>query len=170
MNRLKELRLSKKLTIRSLAAKIGVSHSQITHIENGQRNFTTANAIKFASFFGVSIDYLLGINIDAKKITKRRANNMNKLTVNKLIEFLKTQNQNALVGLSCDSEGNSYSLIADECFYVDKVFLKNVLGTQDTYFEEEEIANAKDGKIADYFGNETAVADLKESLILFGTN
>lgn len=60
MYRLKELRLRRNLTIRALAEKVGVSHTQITHIENGKRNLTTKNAKIFADFFGVSVDYLLG--------------------------------------------------------------------------------------------------------------
>lgn len=60
MNRLKELRLNRKLTIRALAEKVGISHTQITHIENGKRNLTVETAQQFASFFGVSVDYLLG--------------------------------------------------------------------------------------------------------------
>lgn len=60
MNRVKELRISRGLTIRDLAEKVRVSHTQITHIENGKRNLTTRNARIFADFFGVSTDYLLG--------------------------------------------------------------------------------------------------------------
>lgn len=60
MSKLKELRVSRGLTIRALAEKVGVSHTQITHIENGKRNLTTKNARIFADFFGVSVDYLLG--------------------------------------------------------------------------------------------------------------
>lgn len=60
MNRLKELRLARKLTIRALAEKVGISHTQITHIENGKRNLTVETAQQFATFFGVSVDYLLG--------------------------------------------------------------------------------------------------------------
>lgn len=59
-NRLCELRISRGLTIRALAEKVGVSHTQITHIENGKRNLTTKNARILADFFGVSTDYLLG--------------------------------------------------------------------------------------------------------------
>lgn len=65
MYRLKELRLRRNLTIRALAEKVGVSHTQITHIENGKRNLTTKNAKIFADFFGVSVDYLLGKSAEA---------------------------------------------------------------------------------------------------------
>ena len=60
MNRLKELRTSRGLTIRALADLVGISHTQITHIENGKRNLTSKNASRVAGFFGVSVDYLLG--------------------------------------------------------------------------------------------------------------
>lgn len=60
MSKLKELRTLRGLTIRALAEKVGISHTQITHIENGKRNLTTKNARIFADFFGVSVDYLLG--------------------------------------------------------------------------------------------------------------
>ncbi len=60
MNRLKELRLHRNLTIRALAEKVSISHTQITHIENGKRNLTVETAQEFANFFGVSVDYLLG--------------------------------------------------------------------------------------------------------------
>lgn len=60
MNRLKTLRLSRGLTIRALADQVGISHTQITHIENGKRNLTSKNASRVADFFGVSVDYLLG--------------------------------------------------------------------------------------------------------------
>lgn len=64
MNRLKELRTARGLTIRALEEKVGISHTQITHIENGKRNFTTKNAKIVAEFFGVSVDYLLGKSPD----------------------------------------------------------------------------------------------------------
>ncbi len=60
MNRLKELRLHRNLTIRALAEKVSVSYSQIANVENGKRNLTVETAQEFANFFGVSVDYLLG--------------------------------------------------------------------------------------------------------------
>ena len=64
MNRLKELRQKRGLTIRALAEKLSISHTQITHIENGKRNLTTKNALEIADFFGVSVDYLMGISAE----------------------------------------------------------------------------------------------------------
>ncbi len=45
MNRLKELRKAKGLTIYGLSEEIGISPTQITHIENAKRNLTTKKAL-----------------------------------------------------------------------------------------------------------------------------
>ena len=59
MNRLKELREERGLTVRSLESLIGINHSTITTYENETRDLNTNALKKFASFFEVTIDYLL---------------------------------------------------------------------------------------------------------------
>ena len=72
------------------------------------------------------------------------------ITVAQLIAALKTiENKKALVGISVDSEGNGYSLIASEQFLM-QGYMDGELGYSD-FFEEPE-----DG--------------LKPAVILFGTN
>lgn len=61
---LKDLRLEKNLTIGELADKIGYSKTVVYYWETGKRSPNT-NALKVLSkFFGVSIDYLLGVEDD----------------------------------------------------------------------------------------------------------
>lgn len=62
MNRLKQLRQERDLSVRGLALRVDISHTQLTHIENGKRNLTTENAQILARYFGVSVDYLLGVS------------------------------------------------------------------------------------------------------------
>lgn len=62
MNRLKQLRKERDLSVRGLALRVDISHTQLTHIENGKRNLTTENAQALARYFGVSVDYLLGVS------------------------------------------------------------------------------------------------------------
>ena len=64
MNRLKQLRQERDLSVRGLALRVDISHTQLTHIENGKRNLTTENAQILARYFGVSVDYLLGVSPD----------------------------------------------------------------------------------------------------------
>lgn len=60
MNRLKQLRMSYKLTVRELADKVNINYATISRMENGMQNFTDEYLTILADFFGVSSDYLLG--------------------------------------------------------------------------------------------------------------
>lgn len=60
--RLKMLRKSKKITQAVLAKAIGKSTSVITHYESGDRMPSYDVLIKLSYFYGVTTDYLLGIN------------------------------------------------------------------------------------------------------------
>ena len=59
--RLKELRLEKKLSIVELATILGVRDSTISRWENGQRIPGIDHLYNIAKFFGVSSDYLIGL-------------------------------------------------------------------------------------------------------------
>ncbi len=60
MNRLKQLRIEKKMTIKELGKIASMTDANISMIENGRRSLTENNAKFFSNFFNVSIDYLLG--------------------------------------------------------------------------------------------------------------
>lgn len=60
MNRLKELRTSRGLSLRELAAITGLDFSNLAYYERGKRNFSARTQKIFADYFGVSVDYLLG--------------------------------------------------------------------------------------------------------------
>ena len=64
MNRLKELRKQKKLTIVELAEKIGVTKLTILNWEHGTREIKGSNAKKLAEYFNVSVPYLLNTFTD----------------------------------------------------------------------------------------------------------
>lgn len=64
MNRLKELRKQKKLTIVELAEKIRVTKLAILSWEHGTSEIKGSNAKKLAEYFNVSIPYLLGYDTD----------------------------------------------------------------------------------------------------------
>ena len=59
--RLKELRKEKGLGQIGLAKQLGVGKSIISLWETGSCEPTLSNLIKIATFFGVSIDYLAGL-------------------------------------------------------------------------------------------------------------
>lgn len=59
-NRLRELRIAKKLSQTELAEKLGVSRGSISFYENGERTANIDFIYKIAQFFNVSTDFLLG--------------------------------------------------------------------------------------------------------------
>ena len=59
--RLKELRLEHNLTTIQLAKELGVGDSSISRWENGLRVPSIDNLYNIAIFFGVSADYLIGL-------------------------------------------------------------------------------------------------------------
>ena len=60
MNRIKELREERGLTIRKLAELLNINNQNISRYENEQRDISTELLKVFASFFEVSIDFLCG--------------------------------------------------------------------------------------------------------------
>ena len=62
-NRLKTLRIKKKLTQQQLADLLGLTKSVISAYENGLRYPAYDVLIKIASIFKVSTDFLLGVEI-----------------------------------------------------------------------------------------------------------
>ena len=59
--RLRELRVDKGLSQDDLAKATGISQDAISRWELKQRTATIDNVITLAKFFGVSIDYLVGV-------------------------------------------------------------------------------------------------------------
>ena len=66
MNRLKELRKEKKLSQKELAKKIGVHYSTLQNWENCANTIKPDKAQAFADYFGVSVGYLLGYEVNNK--------------------------------------------------------------------------------------------------------
>lgn len=63
--RLKELRKQKKISQVKLAMDLNMSQNTISRYENLERQADYATLIRFADYFGVTLDYLLG-RTDAK--------------------------------------------------------------------------------------------------------
>lgn len=75
MNRIRSLRMQKAMKQEELAKIIHVSQSSLSGYENEKYEPDKKTLLRLASYFGVSIDYLLGIDdtrshktVQAKKI------------------------------------------------------------------------------------------------------
>lgn len=66
MNRIKQLRKEKKLSIVDVAEHMGVQKLNVLRWEHGTSQFSIREAKKLAEYFGVSIGYLLGLDTSTK--------------------------------------------------------------------------------------------------------
>ncbi|MCI8604751.1 MAG: helix-turn-helix transcriptional regulator [Ruminiclostridium sp.] len=64
MNNLAQLRKQKKLSQVELGKILGVAQNTLCNWENGKREINNDSLLKLADFFDVSIDYILGRNVD----------------------------------------------------------------------------------------------------------
>ncbi|MBQ7761405.1 MAG: helix-turn-helix transcriptional regulator [Clostridia bacterium] len=67
--RLKELRKQRKVSQVKLAMDLSMSQNSISRYENLERQADYLTLIRFADYFGVSLDYLLG-RTDKKDINR----------------------------------------------------------------------------------------------------
>lgn len=73
MNRLKQLRLEKKMTLRELSDKVNIDFSALSRVENGKRNLNDNDISILTNFFQVSSDYLLGLS-DQRETSSTKEN------------------------------------------------------------------------------------------------
>ncbi|MBQ7671073.1 MAG: helix-turn-helix transcriptional regulator [Clostridia bacterium] len=57
--RLKEIRKRKKLTQVKVAIDLNMSQNTVSRYENGEREPGITELVKFADYYGVSVDYIL---------------------------------------------------------------------------------------------------------------
>jgi transcriptional regulator with XRE-family HTH domain len=71
--RLAELRAEKHLTQEELALKVGITRSALSHYENNRREPDYETIQKFADFFHVTVDYLMGRSDDPSQASNQQA-------------------------------------------------------------------------------------------------
>lgn len=65
-NRLKQIRKEKGFTQQKVAMDLNISQNSISRYENGSREADYAQLIRFADYYNVSIDYILGRTDDPR--------------------------------------------------------------------------------------------------------
>lgn len=108
VNRLKELRLESKLTLKELAEKLNMTSSSISMMENGQRGISVENLKLFCEFFDVTSDYFLYITND--KPIKKNVNSSNNssfiLSLNNIQGQLSEEDKDLLIHLAIKLANN----------------------------------------------------------------
>lgn len=75
VNRIKQLRKEKALTLRQFGSIFKVAESTVSHWEHGIRQPDLNTLIDIAAFFNVSIDYLIGNDVNPKDAKKKSLSN-----------------------------------------------------------------------------------------------
>ena len=79
MNRIKQLRLEKKLNQKELAEIIGIAQPTLSGWETGRTQIDYDNLIKLAKYFEVSLDTLLGADTAPTQIGEKIPKDLKKL-------------------------------------------------------------------------------------------
>lgn len=72
LNRLKQLRQERHLTIKQLEDKVGIYYGTISRLETENRPFTLDHLTRLSQFFDCSFDYILGKS-DERKPKKEKS-------------------------------------------------------------------------------------------------
>ena len=138
MNRIKELREERGLTIRKLAELLNINNQNISRYENEQRDISTELLKVFASFFEVSIDYLLGyscyyIYLKYNDITlKINEEEYYSLLRGDYIYFDDINHRcvklNELIGLDGKNDLSEFIIEMNRCNKINNLFDKNSFG------------------------------------------
>lgn len=114
--RFKELRIEKNFKQQELADDFNkifgytFSKSSISHYENGKRRPETDALIDFASYFNVSIDYLVGLS-DNKKLDKPNEDiNLLSEAINAVNKVLEDNNTTQ------EDKNNLFKIVSDTYF------------------------------------------------------
>lgn len=151
MNKLKDLRLERDLSVRGMEIKTGIKYNTYSRYESGERDMSTEVLKKLAKFFEVTIDYLLCNNtycIYAKYEQgnfefKIREEYYLELKEKKYIYFDKEDNRcidiNSLVGV--DKSNNIVDLLKEfiRIDKMDSLFEKKIIKESDIDDLDKEI-------------------------------
>lgn len=64
LKRFHDMRVDNDLSQKKMSAILGISEDIYSNQENGRSNMSVDTAVRFANYFGISLDYLLGISND----------------------------------------------------------------------------------------------------------
>lgn len=96
--RLRELRLKRNLSQEDVARHIGITRSAYSHYEINNRQPVYDTMIKLASFFHVSLDYIIGGNAPNQTHESSEAANDSK-EILKLINDMSREQRKQSIGL-----------------------------------------------------------------------
>lgn len=129
MNRIKELRKNKGVTVKELSEIIGISQSMLSNYENGNSEPRDKETWKkLADYFDVSIPYLMGFEnrISIETNNPEDLIEETKKTVNEARKIVNDTIERALEDVALDFSSTSLELIDDVIKNINNVVVDNV--------------------------------------------
>lgn len=99
MNRLKELRETKGLTLKELSKLVFIDDSVLSKIENNHQGLSDKYCLQLADFYDVSVDYLLG-RIEQKFFQENRDDLLKNIKPREVLLLLKRFATNDLLRIN----------------------------------------------------------------------
>lgn len=146
MNKIKELRKNKGVTVKELSKIIGISQSMLSNYENGN-SVPRDKEIwkKLADYFGVSIPYLMGyeekFSFKVHKYKPKELIDETKKTVNEAREIVNDTIERALEDVALGFSSTASELIDDVIKNINDVVVENVKYTDDVDLNSNMVNN-----------------------------
>jgi transcriptional regulator with XRE-family HTH domain len=86
MNRLRQLRREKKLTLKEVSEKVNIGIDSISRMENNERGISDEYLRVFSDFYNVSTDYILGLT-NIKNPTEFKSDELYLQIINEIKEL-----------------------------------------------------------------------------------
>ena len=104
-NKIKNIRYNNNISQEEMAKILEINRNYLSRIETNKSLPTTEVLTKLAENFNISIDSLLGINLNGKEGEQARAKKMNK--INKYCSYLSNSELDFIVNVLCVMSNNT---------------------------------------------------------------
>lgn len=122
-DKIKSLRKNRKMTQTELCKEIGIAQSTLGMIESNSRPAGRKTLMKFADFFGVTVDYLLSDDSNTDSNNKNELTTKEKLDIEKeaqkMIDNIDKLDTVEFCGTPADEDDKEYLKLAYEKFLTD---------------------------------------------------
>ena len=103
-SRIKNIRYNHNISQEDMAKMLEVNRNYLSRVETNKTLPTAELLIKLAEKFNVSIDSLLGINLDGKEGTQARTKKINK--INQYCSYLSNSELDFVINVLCVMSNN----------------------------------------------------------------
>lgn len=95
MNRIRQLREERQMPQKQLSVDLGVSQPTVSDWESGRKVPSAKSTVRLAEYFGVSVDYLLGLDTEKGPLTEPDEEALDKELISLLTSLTPSEQEKA---------------------------------------------------------------------------